>query len=60
MKINKDGIAEASILELLAFYIYDNDLFKLMSFEEWIIRCKAQGVKVSGGLYKQKRIACRG
>ena len=55
MRINNQGLTEASILELLAFYIYDNDLFKLMSFGEWIIRCKAQGVRVSGGPYKQKR-----
>ena len=48
MIIDNNGIVAASKLELLAFYIYDPDLFKLMPFEEWVIRCKTQGVKVHG------------
>lgn len=48
MIVDHDGIVAASMLELLAIYIYDLDLYKLMPFEEWVIRCKVQGVKVNG------------
>lgn len=48
MKVDFDGIVAASMLELLAIYIYDSDLYKLMTFDEWVIRCKVQGVKVNG------------
>lgn len=48
MVIDKDGIVSASKNELLAFWIVDNDLFRLFSFWEFIIRNKVQGVKVHG------------
>lgn len=48
MKINKGGIAEASRMEMLAIYIYDEHLFKLMAFGEFVIRCRNLGVKVHG------------
>ena len=47
MKINSEGIASASRTELLAIWIYDNDLMGLMSYGEWVIRCKTQGVQVT-------------
>jgi hypothetical protein len=48
MTINSEGIQTASRDELLAYWIIDNDLFRLFSFWEWLHRCKAQGVKVYG------------
>lgn len=48
MVTDKFGIVAASKMELLAIYIFDNDLFRLMPFGEWEIRCKVQGVLVNG------------
>ena len=48
MVINEHGIVAASKNELLAFWIIDNDLFRLFPFREFLIRCKVQGVKVHG------------
>lgn len=48
MIINNDGIAAASKAELLAIWLYDNDLFKLLFFSEWLCGCKVQGVNVRG------------
>jgi hypothetical protein len=48
LTINENGIATASQLELLAIYIYDEDISELMGFDEWLCRCKALGVKVIG------------
>lgn len=48
MTINEHGILAASRDELMAFWIIDNDLFRLVSFWEFLIRCKQQGVKVYG------------
>ena len=46
MVVNKTELISISVLELLAFYIYDNDMFKLMSFKEFGKKFKAQGVKI--------------
>ena len=35
-------------MEMLAIYIYDEHLFKLMAFGEFVIRCRSLGVKVHG------------
>ena len=48
MIVDKFGIAAASVLELLAIYIFDEDLLPLMSYREWVQRCKRQGVMVHG------------
>ncbi len=40
------GIVSASKTELLAIYVFDDDLFPIMPYGEWVYRCKAQGVKV--------------
>lgn len=48
MITDKFGIVAASKLELLAIYIFDNDLFRLMPFGKWVYWLETQGVKVSG------------
>ena len=48
MITNEHGIVSASKMELLAFWIIDNDLFRLLPFGEFLIRCKTQGVTVNG------------
>lgn len=48
MIINEHGVVSASRNELLAFWIIDDDLFKLFPFREFLIRVKTQGVKVHG------------
>lgn len=46
MVINENGIVSASKLEMLAIWIIDDDLFKLLPYGEWVMRCKVQGVNV--------------
>ena len=48
MIVSDLGMEIASMLELLAIYIFDDDLLNLMSFREWVQRCKVQGVLVHG------------
>ena len=48
MKVNEHGIETATRDELLAFWIIDDDLFRLFHFGEFVIRCKVQGVTVHG------------
>ena len=48
MTTNEHGVVSASKMELLAIWLYDNDLFRLMPFGAWVYWCKFQGVKVSG------------
>ena len=48
MITDKFGIAAASKMELLAIYIFDNDLFNLMPFAKWVYWCEVQGVNVYG------------
>lgn len=47
MITDKFGIVTASKLELLAIYIFDNDLFRLMPFGKWVYWLETQGVKVT-------------
>lgn len=47
MKVNEHGVESASRDELLAFWIIDDDLFRLFSFWEWLHRCVAVGVRVT-------------
>lgn len=48
MKINNEGITEVTLWELLAIYIYDPDLMRLMAFGSWVYWLRFQGVKVNG------------
>ena len=47
MTIDETGLVSASKAELFAFWVIDDDLFRLFSFSEWLIRCKVQGVYVT-------------
>lgn len=42
------GIVAATKTELLAIYIFDNDLFNIMAFGNWVYWLMFQGVKVNG------------
>lgn len=48
MKINKRGIESASRDEMLAIWLFDDDLFRLMVFAEWVKWARIVGVKVNG------------
>ena len=48
MITNENGIASASMAELLAIWLFDNDLFRLMPFGKWVYWCRFQGVTVNG------------
>ena len=47
MIFDNNGILSASKTELLAMWIYDNDLFRLMPFGKWVYWMKFQGVNVT-------------
>ena len=47
MRINQDGLVSASKDELMAIWLFDDDLFRLLAYAEWIMWCKITGVKVS-------------
>ena len=48
MRINQDGLVSASLDELLAIWIFDDDLFRLFDFSRWVMWCKIVGVTVNG------------
>ena len=48
MKTNDSGIVSASRDELLAIWLFDDDLFRLFDFSKWGLWCKIGGVKVIG------------
>jgi len=48
MIFDSGGILAVSKTELLAIWLYDNDLFRLMPFGKWVYGCMMQGVKVYG------------
>ena len=48
MITNEHGIVSASRAEMMAYWIIDDDLFRLFSFWEWLHRSMALGVKVHG------------
>ena len=47
MTINNSGLVSASKDELMAIWIFDNDIFQLFAFSEWLLWCRITGVKVS-------------
>ena len=48
MRINQDGLVSASRDELMAIWLFDDDLFRLFAYAEWLMWCKIGGVKVIG------------
>ena len=48
MTTNNRGLVSASRDELLAIWLFDDDLFQLFSFSELLLWCKIVGVKVIG------------
>lgn len=48
MKIDGNGIAAATKTELLAIWTFDDDLYQLMPFAEWVKWCRIEGVHVDG------------
>lgn len=48
MTTNNRGLVSASRDELLAIWIFDDDLFRLFAYAEWLMWCKIGGVKVIG------------
>ena len=48
MITNNRGLVSASRDELLAIWLFDDDLFRLFVYAEWLMWCKITGVKVSG------------
>ena len=48
MRINQDGLVSASKDELMAIWLFDDDLFRLFDFSRWVMWCKIVGVKVNG------------
>ena len=48
MRINQDGLVSASRDELLAIWLFDDDLFRLFAYAEFVLWCKITGVEVNG------------
>ena len=48
MRINQDGLVSASKDELMAIWLFDDDLFRLFDFSKFVLWCKIVGVKVNG------------
>lgn len=48
MMINNSGLVSASKDELLAIWLFDDDLFRLFAYAEWLMWCRIVGVKVNG------------
>ena len=44
----KHGLVSASRDELMAIWIFDDDLFRLFDFSKFVLWCKITGVKVNG------------
>ena len=47
MMINNSGIVSASMDELMAIWLFDDDLFRLFDFSKFVLWCKIVGVEVS-------------
>ena len=48
MTTNKYGIVSATRDELMAIWVFDDDLFKIFAYAEWLMWCRITGVKVNG------------
>ena len=47
MMTNNSGLVSASRDELMAIWLFDDDLFRLFAYAECVLWCKITGVKVS-------------
>ena len=47
MTTNNRGLVSASRDELMAIWLFDDDIFQLFAFSEWLLWCKITGVEVS-------------
>lgn len=48
MMINNSGLVSASMDELMAIWLFDDDLFRLFDFSRWVMWCKIVGVEANG------------
>ena len=48
MMINNSGLVSASRDELMAIWVFDDDLFRLFAYAEWLMWCRITGVIVNG------------
>ena len=48
MTTNKHGIVSASRDELMAIWVFDDDLFRLFAYAEWLLWARIVGVTVNG------------
>ena len=47
MTTNNRGLVSASKDELMAIWLFDDDIFQLFAFSEWLLWCRITGVKIS-------------
>ena len=47
MTTNNSGLVSASKDELMAIWLFDDDLFRLFDFSMWVMWCRITGVTVS-------------
>ena len=47
MMTNNSGLVTASRDELMAIWLFDDDLFRLFDFSRWVMWCKIAGVIVN-------------
>lgn len=45
MTKNNRGLVSASREELMAIWVFDDDLFRLFAYSEWLMWCKITGVR---------------
>ena len=48
MTTNNRGLVSAFRDELMAIWLFDDDIFQLFAFSEWLLWCKIAGVQVNG------------
>lgn len=48
MMTNNSGLVSASKDELMAIWLFDDDLFRLFDFSRWVMWCRIMGVTVNG------------
>ena len=48
MTTNNSGLVSASRDELMAIWLFDDDLFRLFDFGKFVLWCRITGVKVNG------------
>ena len=48
MTTNNSGLVSASLDELMAIWLFDDDLFRLFDFSKFVLWCTITGVQVNG------------